>query len=255
MSVIMCVLLAFFSDYYNLILIVSSALDWVLKGICSLFLICDWVKTKHLYIYLLSAAQHFQKLAKLERQSLFKCVYVTNIFMINWIPSLSYIFIMVRHLLYFYVANNIMPSLWLALMQFYLWKKMTATADTSMVSNSARSCDLAFSFLQIERIDQLFTAGGLRHLIFYYQDVDVAETGIQTWCYVTHKCVARFIQGWHEAEGHPWSWHFHLGPWDRWATYTSTYISTLADGTNGPLWGEAQVPFPLKEKGLIMIGM
>lgn len=99
-SVIKCVLLAFFSDYYNLILIVSSALDWVLKGICSLFLICNWVKTKHLYIYLLSTAQHFQKLAKLERQSLFKCVYVTNIFMINWIPSLSYIFIMVRHLLF-----------------------------------------------------------------------------------------------------------------------------------------------------------
>ncbi|XP_005386179.1 PREDICTED: dynein heavy chain 5, axonemal isoform X1 [Chinchilla lanigera] len=30
---------------------------------------------------------------------------------------------------------------------------------------------------QIERIDQLFTAGGLRHLMFYYQDVEVAETG------------------------------------------------------------------------------
>uniref|UniRef100_A0A8C0TDE8 AAA+ ATPase domain-containing protein n=1 Tax=Canis lupus familiaris TaxID=9615 RepID=A0A8C0TDE8_CANLF len=30
---------------------------------------------------------------------------------------------------------------------------------------------------QIERIDQLFAAGGLRHLIFYYQDMEVAETG------------------------------------------------------------------------------
>uniref|UniRef100_A0A8D0WVB3 Dynein axonemal heavy chain 5 n=1 Tax=Sus scrofa TaxID=9823 RepID=A0A8D0WVB3_PIG len=30
---------------------------------------------------------------------------------------------------------------------------------------------------QIERIDQLFAAGGLRHLMFYYQDVEVAETG------------------------------------------------------------------------------
>ncbi|XP_006736116.1 LOW QUALITY PROTEIN: dynein heavy chain 5, axonemal-like [Leptonychotes weddellii] len=35
---------------------------------------------------------------------------------------------------------------------------------------------------QIERIDQLFAAGGLRHLIFYYQDMEVTETGIQTWC-------------------------------------------------------------------------
>uniref|UniRef100_H0X0M1 Dynein axonemal heavy chain 5 n=1 Tax=Otolemur garnettii TaxID=30611 RepID=H0X0M1_OTOGA len=30
---------------------------------------------------------------------------------------------------------------------------------------------------QIERIGQLFAAGGLRHLMFYYQDVEVAETG------------------------------------------------------------------------------
>ncbi|XP_053058018.1 dynein axonemal heavy chain 5 isoform X1 [Acinonyx jubatus] len=30
---------------------------------------------------------------------------------------------------------------------------------------------------QIERIDQLFVAGGFRHLIFYYQDVEVADTG------------------------------------------------------------------------------
>ncbi|XP_078222058.1 dynein axonemal heavy chain 5 isoform X3 [Callithrix jacchus] len=30
---------------------------------------------------------------------------------------------------------------------------------------------------QIERIDQLFAVGGLRHLMFYYQDVEVAETG------------------------------------------------------------------------------
>lgn len=72
-------------------------------------------------------------------------------------------------------------------------KKIRVNADLSMVSNSARSCDLTFSFSQIERIDQLFAAGGLRHLIFYYQDMEVAETGIQTWCDVTHKCVARFI--------------------------------------------------------------
>ena len=70
---------------------------------------------------------------------------------------------------------------------------MTPTADSSTVSHSARSCDLAFSSSQIERIDQLFAAGGLRHLIFYYQDVDVAETGIQTWCDVMYKCVARFL--------------------------------------------------------------
>uniref|UniRef100_A0A8C6QFD6 Dynein, axonemal, heavy chain 5 n=1 Tax=Nannospalax galili TaxID=1026970 RepID=A0A8C6QFD6_NANGA len=30
---------------------------------------------------------------------------------------------------------------------------------------------------QIERIDQLFAVGGLRHLMFYYQDVETAETG------------------------------------------------------------------------------
>ncbi|KAF0871450.1 DYH5 protein, partial [Crocuta crocuta] len=30
---------------------------------------------------------------------------------------------------------------------------------------------------QLERIDQLFAAGGLRHLLFYYQDVEVAESG------------------------------------------------------------------------------
>ncbi|XP_025779530.1 dynein heavy chain 5, axonemal [Puma concolor] len=30
---------------------------------------------------------------------------------------------------------------------------------------------------QIERIDQLFVAGGFRHLMFYYQDVEVADTG------------------------------------------------------------------------------
>ncbi|KAM8815689.1 dynein axonemal heavy chain 5 isoform 1-T1 [Rhynchonycteris naso] len=30
---------------------------------------------------------------------------------------------------------------------------------------------------QIERIDQLFAIGGLRHLMFYYQDVEIAETG------------------------------------------------------------------------------
>ncbi|XP_059863189.1 dynein axonemal heavy chain 5 [Delphinus delphis] len=30
---------------------------------------------------------------------------------------------------------------------------------------------------QIERIDQFFAGGGLRHLMFYYQDVEVAETG------------------------------------------------------------------------------
>ncbi|XP_046324256.1 dynein axonemal heavy chain 5 isoform X2 [Marmota monax] len=30
---------------------------------------------------------------------------------------------------------------------------------------------------QIERVDQLFAVGGLRHLMFYYQDVEVAEIG------------------------------------------------------------------------------
>lgn len=105
----------------------------------------------------------------------------------------------------------------------FIWKrKMTATPDLNIASNSGRSCDLAFSFSQIERIDQLFAAGGLRHLIFYYQDVEVAETGIQTWCNVTYKCVAWFIWGWHEAEGHPQSWRgllrFHLGRWDKWVS-------------------------------------
>lgn len=38
---------------------------------------------------------------------------------------------------------------------------------------------LPFLFSQIERIDQLFVAGGFRHLIFYYQDVEVTDTGIR----------------------------------------------------------------------------
>lgn len=53
------------------------------------------------------------------------------------------------------------------------------------VSTSEQSPCLAFPFPQIERIDQLFAAGGLRHLMFYYQDVDLAETGIQIWCDMT----------------------------------------------------------------------
>lgn len=57
---------------------------------------------------------------------------------------------------------------------------MIVNADLNMVSNSERSCDLAFLFPQLERIDQLFAAGGLRHLLFYYQDVEVAESGIPT---------------------------------------------------------------------------
>ena len=35
-SIIMCVLLSFFRENHNLILIISSVLDWVLKGMFSL---------------------------------------------------------------------------------------------------------------------------------------------------------------------------------------------------------------------------
>uniref|UniRef100_A0A2K6PWZ9 Dynein axonemal heavy chain 5 n=1 Tax=Rhinopithecus roxellana TaxID=61622 RepID=A0A2K6PWZ9_RHIRO len=37
--------------------------------------------------------------------------------------------------------------------------------------------DAVLEGAQIERIDQLFAVGGLRHLMFYYQDVEEAETG------------------------------------------------------------------------------
>lgn len=57
-------------------------------------------------------------------------------------------------------------------------RKMIVNVDLNAVSNSEQSCYLVFSFSQIERIDQLFAVGGLRHLMFYYQDVEVAETGM-----------------------------------------------------------------------------
>lgn len=69
---------------------------------------------------------------------------------------------------------------------------MIINADFNALSNSEQSPYLAFSFSQIERIDQLFAVGGLRHLMFYYQDVEVAETGIQIGCDITLKCVLRF---------------------------------------------------------------
>ncbi|XP_007952391.1 dynein axonemal heavy chain 5 [Orycteropus afer afer] len=43
--------------------------------------------------------------------------------------------------------------------------------------NKAEVEDAILEGNQIERIDQLFVAGGLRHLMFYYQDVEAAETG------------------------------------------------------------------------------
>ncbi|XP_075396980.1 dynein axonemal heavy chain 5 [Tenrec ecaudatus] len=43
--------------------------------------------------------------------------------------------------------------------------------------NKAEVEDAILEGNQVERIDQLFVAGGLRHLMFYYQDVEVAETG------------------------------------------------------------------------------
>lgn len=55
---------------------------------------------------------------------------------------------------------------------------MIVNADLNLVSESEQSHYLVFPFSQIERIDQLFAAGGLRHLMFYHQDVEVAETGI-----------------------------------------------------------------------------
>jgi hypothetical protein len=51
--------------------------------------------------------------------------------------------------------------------------------ELNSFSNSEQSHYLVFSFSQIERIDQLFVVGGLRHLMFYYQDVEVTETGIE----------------------------------------------------------------------------
>ncbi|XP_012498101.1 PREDICTED: dynein heavy chain 5, axonemal [Propithecus coquereli] len=43
--------------------------------------------------------------------------------------------------------------------------------------NKAEVEDAILEGNQIERIGQLFAVGGLRHLMFYYQDVEVAETG------------------------------------------------------------------------------
>ncbi|EPQ10653.1 Dynein heavy chain 5, axonemal [Myotis brandtii] len=43
--------------------------------------------------------------------------------------------------------------------------------------NKAEVEDAILEGSQIERIDRLFAVGGLRHLMFYYQDVEVAETG------------------------------------------------------------------------------
>lgn len=68
-------------------------------------------------------------------------------------------------------------------------RMMIVNADLNVVSNQEQSCYLAFSFPQIERIDRLFAVGGLRHLMFYYQDVEVAETGIQIRWDTTQKCV------------------------------------------------------------------
>ncbi|KAK1345311.1 hypothetical protein QTO34_014022 [Cnephaeus nilssonii] len=46
--------------------------------------------------------------------------------------------------------------------------------------NKAEVEDAILEGSQIERIDRLFAVGGLRHLMFYYQDVEVAETGQQS---------------------------------------------------------------------------
>lgn len=131
------------------------------------------------------------------------CIWLQYVY-INWITSLNGMFSMVRHFF---------PSwflCWKKCDAFYMvctrcspiWKgKTTVSADLNAVSNSEQSHDFALSFSQIERIDQLFAAGGLRHLMFYYQDVEVAETGIQIWCDITPECVVRFVWGWHEAEG------------------------------------------------------
>ena len=89
-----------------------------------------------------------------------------------------------------------------------IWiRKVIVSVDLNAVSDSEQSCYCAFFFpLQIERINQLFAVGGLRHLMFYYQDVEVAETGIQIWCDLTQECAGQFIGGGHEAEGHCGSW-------------------------------------------------
>uniref|UniRef100_G3T979 Dynein axonemal heavy chain 5 n=1 Tax=Loxodonta africana TaxID=9785 RepID=G3T979_LOXAF len=55
----------------------------------------------------------------------------------------------------------------------YLFSIVASCVDL----NKAEVEDAILEGNQIERIDQLFVAGGLRHLVFYYQDVEVAETG------------------------------------------------------------------------------
>ncbi|KAJ8789143.1 hypothetical protein J1605_022244 [Eschrichtius robustus] len=55
----------------------------------------------------------------------------------------------------------------------YLFEIVAACVDL----NKTEVEDAILEGNQIERIDQLFAGGGLRHLMFYYQDVEVAETG------------------------------------------------------------------------------
>lgn len=77
-------------------------------------------------------------------------------------------------LLWFYVKK--IWSFLYGLLKSYADKKDDSNCWFNVVSDSVIT--LPFLFSQIERIDQLFAGGGLRHLMFYYQDVEVAETGI-----------------------------------------------------------------------------
>lgn len=124
-------------------------------------------------------------------------------------------------------------------------RKVTVNAGLHTFSNSGQSRYCAFFFFppQIDRIDQLFAVGGLRHLIFYYQDVEVAETGIHLWCDTPRNVLLDLFEDDGKREvtvrthrASPTVCHLRMG--DRWAPVRCAG------------WGPGSV-FHLKEKGQV----
>lgn len=169
-------------------------------------------------------------------------MYVANILMTDWIPSLNYIFIMVRHLLSRgFIAWKIHDAFcMLCIRCSFIWRrKLIVNADWNMVSNSERSCDLAFSFFTDWKNRSAFCCwrfsspyillsgrGGSR-----YRYPNLMRRKPETCCQI----------------------HLRTA-WSRkpLSELTRPLTSTLGDGTNGQRWGvvgEAKVPFCSQGKG------